>query len=155
MTVNVWGGPNQLVPNLLMTISVNEKDNVCLDCDFLQRGPTPLGSDLTYLDTYYGQETIEWFDKSAAVPGSVMKAPPASFYARLIRSPVALSLQGLSIEAAEEISGSAVTLWLSWLASAAPVEARQKGAINGRDDKLRMFAYRAALFDSIGLVGGR
>lgn len=153
VTLNVWGGPNQLVPNLLISLSSDDKAGVCIDCDFLQRGPTPLGSDFTYLETYYGKETIEWYDRSVSLPGAIVNAPPPSFHRRLIRSPVALSLKGLSMKDAEVVAESAVSMWLAWLASAQPVEARQKGAINGRDDKLRMFAYRAALFDAIKMVG--
>jgi len=38
-----------------------------------------------------------------------------------------------------------VTRWLTWLKEAKAVEARQRGAINTRDDKQRQFFYRAAV----------
>lgn len=43
--------------------------------------------------------------------------------------------------------------WLDWVANAKAVEARQRGAINVRDDKLRQFAFRAHLDAWVGKVG--
>ena len=40
-----------------------------------------------------------------------------------------------------------MTRWLAWLKEAKAVEARQRGAINTRDDKQRQFFYRAAVTD--------
>jgi hypothetical protein len=43
--------------------------------------------------------------------------------------------------------------WVGWLLEAQQVESRQRGAMNGRDDKLREFAFKAAMSDCIEYVG--
>ena len=43
--------------------------------------------------------------------------------------------------------------WLAWVADGRETEARQRGGINGRDDKLRQFAFRAALHDATDKFG--
>ena len=80
--------------------------------------------------------------------------PSQSFSARLLRSPVAISVEGLTIDQIEYYSSNHVTRWLNWIKTATPVEARQRGAINTRDDKLRQYAYKASLFEYARLLPG-
>jgi hypothetical protein len=47
-----------------------------------------------------------------------------------------------------------VERWLQWVEGAEKLEARQRGAVNMRDDKLRQFAFRWAVSQYSGLLEG-
>mmetsp|Transcript_28260 Transcript_28260/g.28546 ORF Transcript_28260/g.28546 Transcript_28260/m.28546 type:complete len:280 (-) Transcript_28260:72-911(-) len=151
-SLNVWMGPGLMVPHMLLTVG-EEQEGSFITADYVARGAVPLGSDSTYLDTYYGQEVLQWYDSACSQPGAMHFAPPSSMSGRLLRSPVHLSLAGLSSETVTSLATEHVTRFLTWIKEGRPVEARQKGALNARDDKLRQFYYRSAVADSVTLVG--
>lgn len=145
-------GPAYNVPHMLLTITSDSQDVMTVFADYVVRGPTPIGTDNTIVETYYGKEVVAWYDKAVSSSGAVVLPPPFSFSARLLRSPVALSVGGLTAKDATNIANEHVTRWINWVAAATQVEARQRGAMNGRDDKLRQFAFRAALAESSKIV---
>ena len=142
--INVWLGPGYLVPHLILSIG-QSKSGISITSDYVPRGSFPLGSDQTYVDTYYGKESIANYDANIALPGVISLPPNKSFSSRMLNSPLYTSITGLSIDAASSIATKHVDLWLSWMETAAKVDARQRGAINTRDDKLRQYAFRANL----------
>lgn len=56
-----------------------------------------------------------------------------------------LHVGGLSLAGLERFTELHFQTWLDFVKNANPVEARQRGAINTRDDKLRQFVYRATV----------
>lgn len=108
-TLNVWMGPGYTVPHLLLTVG-GGASGLYVAADYVPRGPTPLGSDQTYLDTYFtAKDVLEAYDGALKLPGAVPLAPPASFYARLLRSPVAVAVGGLSSADASAIATGTTT----------------------------------------------
>ena len=173
-TLNIWMGPGYMLPHLLLTVGGEASGGHYVVADYVARGPTPLGSDQSYLDTYFAaKDVLDAFDSALKLPGAVPLPPPSSFFSRLLRSPVAVAVGGLSAADANTIATgnvsvvgqcrhwtmsltltciyslysfpAHVTRWLAWLKDAKAVEARQRGAINTRDDKQRQFFYRAAV----------
>lgn len=153
-SVNVWMGPGYLVPHLLLTISSSMKGSdslLTISADYVPRGPTPIGSDITYVDTYYGKSVLSWYDKYST--GNVISMPSKSFSERLLKSAIGLTVEDLSVDNATAMSTEHVDRWIQWIKDAKQLEARQRGAINTRDDKLREYAYRANIAKSIEILG--
>ena len=140
--INVWMGPGYLVPHLLLSIG-QSNNGISITSDYIARGSFPLGSDQTYVDTYYGKESIANYDANHAITGVTSLPPNKSFSSRMLNSPLYTSITGLTVESASAIATKHVDVWLSWMDTAAKVDARQRGAINTRDDKLRQYAFRA------------
>mmetsp|Transcript_21502 Transcript_21502/g.30805 ORF Transcript_21502/g.30805 Transcript_21502/m.30805 type:complete len:297 (+) Transcript_21502:34-924(+) len=156
-SVNVWLGPTLLVPNMLLQMG-HKSDGYFFTTDYIARGPYPIGNDFNYLDSYYSNKHIEsYYDEIFRLDGVKHLPPSPSFAARLIQSPIHVSAGGLSLSDLQKFSSLHVHTWLQYMKDATPVEARQRGAINTRDDKLRQFAYRAtvseynSLFSSAGI----
>eukprot|EP01041_Mallomonas_annulata_P010898 gene10898-22749_t len=61
-TLNVWMGPGYVVPHLLLSIGVNPKeyDGWSVTADYVVRGSTPIGSDQSYVDDFYGKDVLQW-----------------------------------------------------------------------------------------------
>lgn len=156
-SIDCWVGPSLLVPHMLLsfgTVPSNDRGlNNMIIMDFVPRGATPFGSDSNYVDKYYGNEVLDCYDDAiAAAAGgnrgdNVHLAPPISFSGRLLSSPVrtAVASSSLSTGSVASFATEHVQRWLDWVTTAEKVEARQRGAINTRDDKLRQYAYRAGL----------
>jgi hypothetical protein len=70
-----------------------------------------------------------------------------------LKSPVALAIEGISFNDATLLANEFADIWINWVKDAKQIEARQRGAMNSRDDKLRQFAYRAAVAESSKLFG--
>mmetsp|Transcript_10914 Transcript_10914/g.10548 ORF Transcript_10914/g.10548 Transcript_10914/m.10548 type:complete len:292 (+) Transcript_10914:152-1027(+) len=154
-TLNIWMGPGYMVPHLLLTIATDPKtyEGFSITADYVVRGPTPIGTDMTYVELYYGKDVNDWYNNIMAMPNTKHMPPSASFSARLLQSPIHLSVSGLSLEEATIISTDHVNRWMNFMKEAPKVEPRSRGAINGRDDKQRQFYYKAALTDSVSKVG--
>jgi len=155
--ISAWTGPAYSVPHMILKISSTEK-GIDVQADYIPRGPNAFGSDQNVVDTFFGKEVVDWYDLGAS-KGTVL-APPLSFAGRLLRSPIALSVGGLSEDSAAAIATEHVTRWLSWLADkegkGKQVDARLRGGMNGRDDKLRQYAYRSNVADltkTLGVAG--
>lgn len=143
-----------MVPHLLLTIASDPSyEGISVTADYMVRGPTPIGTDMTYVELYYGKEVNDWYNSIMDMPNMKHMPPKASFSGRLLQSPVHLSVSGLTLDETTTITTDHVNRWLKWMKEAKGVEPRQRGAINGRDDKQRQFYYKAALADSISLVG--
>ena len=65
-----------------------------------------------------------------------------------------LKIGGMSETDACLVAEAHVERWMGYISEAKPSEARQRGGLNVRDDKLRQFAYRAALADAKAICGG-
>lgn len=142
--LNVWMGPGYLVPHLLLKINDNA-GIISITCDYVPRGSFPLGSDQTYVDTYYGKDSIAIYDSNMALSGVKPLPPSKSFSSRILNSPIYTSITGLTSDSASIIATKHIDLWLQWMETAEKVDARQRGAINTRDDKLRQYAFRSNL----------
>lgn len=68
-----------------------------------------------------------------------------SFNHRLLHSPIYFSGNNLPFETVSSLATAHFDRWLDYIASAKPLEARQKAGYNSRDDKLRQFAFGAHL----------
>ena len=99
-TLNCWMGPAYSVPHLSLSIE-KAGDDISVMADLVVRGAVPIGTG-DYVDRFYGPDVISWYDKSAML-GEVL-APPTSFSARLLQSPVALSVGKLSMDSATQIA---------------------------------------------------
>lgn len=150
-SLQVWLGPGYTVPNLMVTL-LSKASGVCnVKLDYMARGSGPLGSDATYLDTYYGKESIAFYDKYSAMAKPSPLTP--SFSGRLIRSPLSLELEDVAIDTVEAMVAEHTDRWCSFMADAKQVESRLRGAINTRDDKLRQFAYSALVKEAALFTG--
>ena len=154
VTLNCWMGPAYSVPHMLLKLTQAGSD-VSLSADYVVRGSTPIGTDQTVIDNFYGKEVNDWYDKAAS--NGVLLPPPSSFSGRLLQSPIALNVGKLSLETATATASEHVERWLQWIADkegkGKQVEARSRGAFNGRDDKLRQYAYRAVVSEMTLLLG--
>jgi hypothetical protein len=140
-SIDIWMGPGYMVPHMLLCLGSTSVDTYFLKTDYFPRGPTPFGSDQNYLDLYYNTEV---FALQKSINSSPLP-PSTSFAARLVQSPAYSAITGLSLTDLETAATQHVDRWLQWMAAAKTVEARQRGAINSRDDKLRQFYFRGKL----------
>lgn len=153
-SIDCWMGPSITVPHLRLTFGM-QGVHTTLEKDFVPRTAIPLGSDMNYLEDYFtAKESLRQYDDLVATSGATPAPPKRSFAARLLRSPLYLHLQDLPLDKIQAYSISHVDTWLQWIAASQPVDARQRGAINTRDDKLRQFAYTALLSEYRGILGG-
>lgn len=149
--INIWLGPSYLVPHCLLSIT-QSSSGISITSDYVPRGSFPLGSDQTFVDTYYGKESIAIYDANYAIPNTVPLPPSKSFSSRLLNSPLHTSINGLNIESASAIATKHVDVWMNWMDTASKVDARQRGAINTRDDKQRSYFFRSALAEASNFV---
>ena len=154
LTLNCWMGPAYNCPHMLLSIGTDPSiSGSSIRADYLPRGPIPLGSDQTTMDMYFGADVVQWYDSAVKASRGSFLPPSASFYGRLLRSPVELAVHGLDEASVAAIATEHVERWISYVLDAQQNEARSRGAINTRDDKQRMFAYRAELSDATSWVG--
>jgi len=147
-TLNCWMGPKYFLPHMLLTVGKNAAGQHCVTADYIPRGPNAFGADDSYLSQHYGNDVLAWYENAMSAPGAIVLPPPKSFSARLLRSPTHLSVGGLSFDDVVDISHKHVDRWLTWIGEGKESEPRQRGALNGRDDKLRVFAFRAAVAEA-------
>jgi hypothetical protein len=136
-----WMGPSLINPHMLLSFGVDPSsyEGLSLSIDYLARGPTPIGSDNTYMEMYYSDNT---YDKIASLPTAKHLSPVSSLGSRLLRSPQQLSVSGLSLDQVTEFATNHVEGWVKASFEAEQVQPRQRGAINNRDDKLRQYFYQ-------------
>lgn len=151
--LNGWMGPKYFLPHMLLKVGMNAAGHYCVNADYVPRGPNAFGSDDSYLGTHYGNDVLAWYENAHDRDGSVILPPSKSFAARMLRSPIHVNVGNLSYDDAADIASKHVTRWLSWIAEGRESEARQRGALNGRDDKLRQFAFRAAVSEAAERFG--
>jgi len=146
-SIDGWLGPSLLAPHMLLRFGCdpNAFAGYSLSLDFIPRGPIPLGSDANVMEKYFGSDVIQFYDSIANKPDVRHLPPSPSFSSRLLRSPLHVSVAGLGADDVLTFSKVHVERWLRWLGEATPVDARQRGAINSRDDKLRQYQYRSIL----------
>jgi hypothetical protein len=68
--LNIWMGPGYMVPHLLLTVASDPKsyEGFSVTADYVARGPTPIGSDMTYVEQYYGKDVNDWYNNVMAMP---------------------------------------------------------------------------------------
>lgn len=154
LTLNCWMGPAYNCPHMLLSIGRDPSlSGSSIRADYLPRGPIPLGSDQTAMEMYFGSDVMQWYDSAVKASNYHFLPPSSSFYGRLLRSPVELAVYGLDDASVAAIATEHVERWISYVLDAQQNEARSRGAINTRDDKQRMFAYRAELSEATSWVG--
>ena len=158
-TLNLWVGPAYNVPHLLLSFGSDE-DSIYIRSDYVNRGPTPIGSDDRVLDKFYNSNVQEWYNSIMNADG-VTSLKPLNFGSRLLHtSPVAIAATGLDIDLLTTSCNTCIDNWLYWVANEEQNNPRTRGAFNARDDKLRSFAYSAAKSElaafttDIGLAAG-
>ncbi len=134
-SIDCWCGPSYDVPHSLLTMSVDDDGSCSIACDYVVRGPTPIGSDPQMIEQYYS------FSGPVLSGGGKSLEPASSFSTRLLYSPVRISLKGLSPEDLTVVAENHVDRWVSWVGGAGQIAARSRGAFNARDDKLRKYFY--------------
>lgn len=158
-TLNIWCGPAYNTPHLLLSFG-SDKDSIFIRSDYVNRGPTPLGSDDRVLEKFYNSNVQKWYN-SIMVADGVTALKPLNFGSRLLHnSPVAIAATGLDIDLLTSSCNTFVDTWLDWVTHEEQNNPRTRGGFNLRDDKLRSFAYSAArseiapFTNDIGLAGG-
>lgn len=141
--LNGWMGPMSFVPHMMLSVGVNDEGH-CLEADYVPRGQVAFGSDSMYCETYFDNPEVSAWYAEAASKGKHM-APSESFSGRLLRSPIYIRVGCLSEGDAAALARAHASRWCQWIKDAKPSEARQRGGLNVRDDKLRQYAFRANL----------
>lgn len=152
-SLNIWMGPSYDVPNMILRFGATNDGYAYVIADFMARGATPIGSDGQYLETYYGEDVQDLWQRVSNVPGATSAPPDMSFEARLLYSPARIAVGGISEAEAAFIAEEHLTRFLGWLAVAEPVPARSRGSFNMRDDKLRQFFFKGEMADNIAAFG--
>mmetsp|Transcript_24522 Transcript_24522/g.40884 ORF Transcript_24522/g.40884 Transcript_24522/m.40884 type:complete len:292 (-) Transcript_24522:28-903(-) len=155
-SIDGWMGPSLMNPHMLLNFGCDPSmyDGFSLTMDMMPRGPTPIGSDNNYMDNYYSAEAAAMYDRISTTPDVYHMAPPVSLAGRLVRSPLYVSVVGLSLDDVANYATAHVEGWIADSFNAQPVEARQRGAINMRDDKLRQYFYQGSVAEYAQLLGG-
>merc|ERR1719503_415561 len=110
--------------------------------DYVARGPQPIGNDQNYMDNYYSTSLVtETYDTICALKEISYLPPSVSFSARLLRSPLQLSVTGLSMEQLKVFATGHTETWLKFFDDVEDVPTRLRGSYNARDDKLRQFTF--------------
>lgn len=148
--LDVWVGPSSHVPHMLLSLMKAADGTFGIEADFVARGQFAIGSDSTYLEDYYeNAATLAWYADAVSKSQNNHLAPSASSSGRLLHgSPIYLKVGGMSEGDALSIGEQHLDRWMQYIADAKPSEARQRGGLNVRDDKLRQFSYRAMLVDA-------
>lgn len=153
-SINVWMGPSYDVPNMLLKFGATADGSNCfVIADYVPRGATPLGSDASYSEAYYGGEVANAWNSAASIPGVTSLPPDMSMEFRTLYSPARIAFAGLTQADATNIATSHVQRFLSWVQSAPQVPARSRGSFNLRDDKLRQFYFRGEVQKNCAMFG--
>lgn len=150
--LDCWMGPSYDVPHSLLRIQECDDDTFNLSCDIIPRGATPIGSDPSQLEKYYGDDRIQWY-KSAATLATSFLPPSSSFSKRLIASPINLQIGGLPFSDVERLANEHQDFFLTATQSAQQIPARLRGSFNLRDDKIRQFFYRGEIEELVAEFG--
>lgn len=153
-TINIWMGPSYDVPNLLLTFGDSEDGTFFVDADYIPRGADPLGSNVAYVDKFYGEDVISSWDAATALNGAESIPPSPSFHTRLLYSPARIHVKGLKVaDDAVDIATAHIERFCGWIDDAQAVPARLRGSYNMRDDKLRQFFYRGQIVENTETYG--
>jgi len=153
-TINIWMGPSYDVPNLLLSFGDAPDGTFFVDADYVPRGADPLGSNVAYMDKYYGEDVTSAWDNSVGLTGAEFIPPSSGFHTRLLSSPARIHVKGLKrADDAAEVATAHVERFFGWINDAQTVPARLRGSYNMRDDKLRQFFYRGEMVKNIDLYG--
>lgn len=152
--LNVWMGPSYDVPNMLLSFGASVDGMCFVIADYVPRGATPLGSDMQYMQAYYGPDSAAaaW-EGAASIEGVFAVPPDMSFDTRMLYSPARIAVAGLSAADAERIATEHVQRFLGWVQSSQPIPARSRGSFNMRDDKLRQFFYKGEVKKNCAAFG--
>ena len=143
-TLNIWSGPAYQIPHMMLSFGSQDGEYL-LTADYVSRGPVPIGTDQNMIDKFYNKDVISWYDNIMNSDNIKPLKPSTSFGGRLLRSPIAVAACGLTLDTLTTAATSHVDRWLEWSDKEQQNEARQRGAMNARDDKLRVFAYGASI----------
>lgn len=126
-----WLGPSRIIPHLLVSFGYDGQRGYFVETDHLPRGPTPLGSDPSYLEAFYSPSIqTEFYDDQMVLGKSAN--PSQSFALRLLRSPLYLHVEELSFEHLERLVERRVALWIDWVMQGQPLDSRLRGGYNAR-----------------------
>ncbi len=132
--LNVWLGPETLVPHLAVVLATVPDLFVYLDCP----ARVDVASEPEYVDRYYMEGNARLLELSAD-PGFVPFVS-RSPYMRAVQSPGALCFMVRGADGAQRVRGLArehVQRWLGWVAAAEAVPEDRRAALAERDLRLR------------------
>lgn len=132
--LNVWLGPETLVPHLAVVLATVPDLFVYLDCP----ARVDVASEPEYVDRYYTEGNARLLELSAD-PGFVPFVS-RSPYMRAVQSPGALCFMVRGADGAQRMRGLArehVQRWLGWVAAAEAVPEDRRAALAERDLRLR------------------
>lgn len=153
-TLNAWLGPSLPVPHFMLTLG-KDQAGFHLTSDFVARGAQPIGNDQNFMDNYYPTSLVaSTYDTITALEGVTHLPPSTSFSRRLLRSPLQLSVTGLSFEQLSTYATAHTETWIKFFEEVEDVPTRLRGSFNARDDKLRQYAYRASMAEFKDLLVG-
>ena len=136
-------GPSYDVPNMLLTFGEDTPGSYSVVADYVARGSTPMGSDPSYIESFYGEDVTSAWTKAYSL-GTALP-PAAEFMGRMLNSPAHVAVTGLTKADAASLVQEHINRFLAWVDAAQPIPARSRGAMNLRDDKLRQFFYQSQL----------
>lgn len=148
--LDAWMGPSYEVPHMTLCLTSTPTGKCTITADYIARADLTNCMDFIR-EEYYGPAVQEWWAKGAAAGAPL--SPPAAWQGRLISSPACLSVELDNAQTAAALAEEHVARWLSWLEGAQPIIARQRGAMNSRDDSIRRFVFATYATTMAGLVG--
>lgn len=148
-SLSIWMGPSLLTPHMTMSIEEIGQSGRCnVMMDYIPRGGQPLGSESNFFTKYYNDlELLNSYAQYHLPSHSTGRVPYAhnSIFGRMIQSPMMVSISGVSVADAAQMTSQHLQRFIQWVNAAALVEPRQRAVVNTRDDKLRQFAFQANL----------
>lgn len=147
--LNGWVSPSFEVPHMLTSMTVTPA-GVEVRMDYIGRDDLAYCSG-GYMQTFYGGDVMQAWN--GAMSSGPALPPLAQWQGRLLQSPAAVAVLVPDVGTAAQMVDAHVGRWLSWLASAQPIVARKRGAMNARDDSLRRMAYEFEVGSCVAFLG--
>lgn len=147
--LNGWVSPSFEVPHMLTTLTATAA-GIEVRLDYVARDDLAYCGG-AYMESYFGNDvTTAW---TSAMSQGTPLPPVREWQGRLLESNAAIAVLVPDAATAIRLVTAHVDRWLGWLASAQPIIARRRGAMNGRDDGVRRIAYEFEVESAIALVG--
>jgi hypothetical protein len=153
ISLSGWVGPTTSVPHFVLSIKKSANGLYHYSADYVYRGSTAVGTDLTYFTSYYDNpDLLRKYNQMHSTASQSYIPDEGNFFGRVLRSPNHLNVIHGSFSDIASYSTQIVEQWVSWIKNATPVETRSRGAMNSRDDKLRQFFFASNLHQAQALL---
>ncbi|KAG5191033.1 hypothetical protein JKP88DRAFT_12018 [Tribonema minus] len=145
--LSCWTFPMYDVPHLTVALS-KSGDTLTLKADLIAKDDTMYSQD--YLESYYGGETLAWYESIVGNAHTTSLPVPATLRGRALASPGLVHVSGPESEVAELFAASVdkiTDMWLAWLADAAEIARVRRGTMLSRDNILRRMSWAVTCKD--------